>query len=119
MTGPRWHAALAMALVGEELVLPEPGRPDVGALLPDLAAAGWPADRIAEHARARALAEQAWPHPVPSALRAGCGAAQFHAAVATARAELGLTSLVTRAPSRRTRLDADEQRLLRDVPPHY
>jgi len=116
---PRWHTALAVALVGEELALAEPGRPDVALLLADLAAAGWSADRIGDHARARMAGEQAWPHAVSPRLRAGCGAAQFHAALASARAALGLASLETRGPSVRTRLDPDEQRLMRDVPPHH
>ena len=116
---PRWHAALAAALVGEELSLPEPGRPDVGVLLAGLAAVGWTAERVGAHARARVAAEQAWPHAVPPGLRAGCGAAQLHAALGSARTALGLAALETRDPSRRTRLDADEQRLMRDVPPHH
>ncbi|MFT4109308.1 hypothetical protein, partial [Propionicimonas sp.] len=58
----RWHAALAWALTGVELPLPEPGQPDVAALVDDLARAGWPAERIAGHARAEAAADHAWPH---------------------------------------------------------
>ncbi|MGC3994319.1 MAG: hypothetical protein QM779_09470 [Propionicimonas sp.] len=115
----RWHAALAWALTGVELALPEPGRPDVAALVDDLARSGWPVERIAEHARAEARAERAWPHPVPAGLRAGCGAAQLAAALGAARSTLGLTALETRAPSTRRTLNADEQRLMREVPPHH
>ncbi|MDQ7992494.1 MAG: hypothetical protein AAGC63_05865 [Propionicimonas sp.] len=116
---PRWHAAIAAALVGEELDLPEPGRPEIPGLLADLAREGWPAARIAGHARSRVAGEQPWPHQIPPRLRAGCGAAQLHAALAAARNQLGLGSLEVRGPSRRTRLDSDEQRLMRDVPPHH
>lgn len=115
----RWHAALGFALTGEELDLPGTEAPDVVVLLAGLAAAGWTGQRIAEHARSRAGAELPWPHPVSMELRAGCGPAQLAAALAAARADLGLTALTTRSPSAPRRLDADEQRLLREVPPHH
>ncbi|MGC4153799.1 MAG: hypothetical protein QM628_12045 [Propionicimonas sp.] len=119
MTDARWHAAIGYALVGEELPLAEPGRPDPVRLMAELAEAGWDAGRIHSHARAVVEAEQPWPHQIPAELRQGCGAAQLHAALGRTRAFLGVLTLETRAPSTRTRLDADEQRLLRDVPPHY
>lgn len=117
--GPRWHAALAAALVGEDLDLPEPGRPQLDTLLADLARAGWTGDRIGQHVATAIATGQAWPHPIPPQVRAGCGAAQLHAAIAAAREQLGLGSLEVRVPSRRSRLDPDEQRLLREVPPHH
>lgn len=116
---PRWHAAIGYALVGEELALDEPGAPDAALLVSQLAAAGWDAGRIAAHARATVEAEQPWPHRILFALRAGCGAAQLHAALGRTRALLDVVTLETRGPSGRTALNADEQRLLRDVPPHY
>jgi hypothetical protein len=116
---PRWHAAIGFALVGEELPLAEPVLPDPEQLVLDLTAAGWDAGRIAAHARDTVEAEQAWPHQIPVGLRSGCGAAQLHAALGRTRAVLDLLTLEARAPSSRTRLNADEQRLLRDVPPHY
>lgn len=115
----RWHAALGYALVGVELDLPEPGAPDPAALVAALADADWPSERIATHARVEVAADRTWPHPVPASLRAGCGAAQFAAALGAARALLGLATLETRPPSRRRTLTADEQRLLREVPPHH
>ena len=115
----RWHAAIGYALVGEELGLDEPGAPDPDRLVVGLAAFGWDAARIAAHARAAIETEQPWPHRIPAGLREGCGAAQLHAALERTRALLDLVTLETRGPSTRTRLDADEQRLLRDVPPHY
>jgi hypothetical protein len=114
-----WHTALACALTGEALPLPEPGGPDPAVLVADLVAGGWTRERIADHARAEAAAERAWPHPVPAGLREGCGAAQFAAALTSVRQELDLVTLETRPPSARRRLTADELRLLREVPPHH
>jgi hypothetical protein len=115
----RWHAALGYALTDEDLDLPDPALPDVSVLLADLAAIGWTGDRIAAHARACAAAEVAWPHAIPAALRTGCGPAQLAAALGVARHALGLTALETRPPSGRRRLNPDEERLLREVPPHH
>lgn len=115
----RWQAAVGFALVGVELAMDESGRPDPEALVEALSQAGWTADQIGDHARSLVAAEQVWPHPVPAALRSGCGAAQFAAALGRTRALLGLTTLETRAPSTRTTYNADELRLLREVPPHH
>ena len=110
-----WHRAIAFALTGEELDLPTSSAPNPGALLAQLADAGWARVRIAEHAHAAS----GWPHPVPDALRAGLGAAQLFAALGRAREELGVAVLDPRPPSGRTALTADERRLLADVPPHH
>ncbi|MCW5952777.1 MAG: hypothetical protein KIT69_11025 [Propionibacteriaceae bacterium] len=119
MNGVRWHAAIGYALVGEELPLAEPAQPDPARLVSDLVDAGWDAGRIRAHASAAVEAEQPWPHQIPVTLRRGCGAAQLAAALGRTRALLEVVALETRGPSARTALDADEQRLLRDVPPHY
>ncbi len=116
---PRWQAAQAYALVGERLDLTEPGHPDASRLILELAEAGWTRDAISDHARTEADAGRPWPHSVPAALRAGCGAAQLAAALARARELLVLVTLETRPPSARVTLDADERRLVRDVPPHH
>ncbi|MGV8910116.1 MAG: hypothetical protein ACOH1Y_14135 [Propionicimonas sp.] len=116
---PRWQAALAYALVGCELDLDESGHPDPEALVAALAGAGWPAGQIDEHARGLVAAEESWPHQVPVGLRAGCGAAQMAAALRAARTLLGLAHLEVRAPSGRRKLNADELRLMREVPPHH
>lgn len=116
---PRWHAAVGFALVGEQLEVDEPGRPDPDALAEALVARGWTGDRIAAHAQARLAAGLPWPHPVAVALRQGCGAAQLQAALGATRVALGIATLVTRNPSVRTRLTPDEVRLLREVPPHH
>lgn len=115
----RWQAALAYALTGAEYELAEPGRPEPASVVTELNGLGWTPARLAAHALAELAAERPWPHPVPADLRRGCGAAQLAAALGTTRELLGLTSLDTRSPSARRRLNPDEQRLLRDVPPHH
>jgi hypothetical protein len=115
----RWQAALAYALTGCELPLGEPGRPDPQALVEGLDAAGWPASRVGEHARDQVVAESTWPHAVPTSLRAGCGAAQLAAALSLTRELLHLTTLEVRPPSGRLKLSPDEERLMREVPPHH
>ena len=115
----RWQAALGFALTGLDLELAEPGRPDPEALVEGLNAAGWSASRVGDHAREQVAAESSWPHAVPAALRAGCGAAQFAAALGMARSLLRLTTLEVRPPSTRMKLSPDEERLMREVPPHH
>lgn len=114
-----WHAALAWALVGEEVSLGSQPVPDVAGLLRDLDAAGWPRERIADHARTALVRGGPWPHTIPAPMRAGLGPAQLFAALGGVRRSLGLEVLETRPPSSRTRLDADERRLQADVPPHH
>lgn len=116
---PRWQSAVGYALTGDELTLAETGHPEPELLVEVLADAGWPAERIGDHARTELAAERVWPHPVPAGLRAGCGAAQLAAALGRARELLGLSTLETRGPSARTKLNADELRLMREVPPHH
>lgn len=113
-----WHRAIAWALTGEDLPLPEQDVPDLDALVEQLAAAGWPASRIVASA-GEARAAGIWPVPVPARLRAGLGAAQLHAAIREARLGYGLEAGTAVPPSRRTTLTADERRLLGEVPPHY
>lgn len=117
-----WSAALAFALTGEELSLPEsdaPDSPDVPGLVAALGASGWDAVRVHDHAVEVLAREEVWPHPIPDALRAGLGAAQLYAALGEARRALGVTVLEEKGPSTRTRLNADERRLMQDVPPHH
>ncbi|HOC13008.1 MAG TPA: hypothetical protein PLL50_08175 [Propionicimonas sp.] len=121
----RWHIALGFALTGDELDLDVaadggPGdEPNPERLVTQLEQGGWSRERILEHALSRVTGDLSWPHFVPAELRTGCGAAQFHAALGATRALLDLQVLESRPPSGRTRLSPDEERLLRDVPPHH
>ncbi|HAM44735.1 MAG TPA: hypothetical protein DCM67_06950 [Propionibacteriaceae bacterium] len=115
----RWQTALGFALTQLELPLPPSEAPDPAGLVEALAQAGWSAERIAEHAREVLAAEQPWPHPIPAAMREGCGPAQLHAAVGRVRSLLDLGTVEKRPPSAPRPLNADERRLVADVPPHW
>jgi hypothetical protein len=102
-----WHQALAYAVTGRRY--PELGRQE----RPDL-------EQVTEFLRPLlADLEPRPPQPVPADLAAGLGPAQLWAAVAELRRRLGVD------PSRASTAVADrpltqeEQRLLRDVPPHH
>ncbi|WP_375431415.1 hypothetical protein [uncultured Friedmanniella sp.] len=106
---PTWHQALAYAVTGQRH--PELGRqaqPDLSALA-DFLQGRLPADP----------AERQRPYPVPSDLSAGLGAAQLGAAVARLRTLLDLDRRAEVPVTADRPLSADEQRLLRDVPPHH
>ncbi len=94
-------------------------RPDAPELAAGLAAAGWDASRVRAYALAVRSAGEPWPHQIPDALRAGLGPAQLHAALGAVRETLGVATLDVQSPSKRTALNADERRLLGDVPPHF
>lgn len=106
-----WHVALAYALTGERIPLTPVEIPDQELLLAELAELGWSGTRLAEAAR---TARQ-----VPSDLMAGIGAAQFWALIAQLRSVIGADGQIWTAPTRRTRLNAEEQRLAADRPPHW
>lgn len=119
--GLPWHPALAFAVTGVRMDdLGQQPRPDLAALArviiersPD-GLAGLAA-RVAERRRAG----EVWPYPIPDDLAAGLGAAQRHAALGDLidRLQLDLPPstriLVDRPP------DADDRRLLTEVPPHH
>jgi hypothetical protein len=116
----RWHAALAYALLGG---VPEglstPDSLDIARFLRELDAL-WPGGLPAVRSEvSQQRSEGRWAHRVPPKLMRGLGAAQFSAALAGVRRDLGLDVLTTtRRPAER-RLDPDERRLLTDVPPHH
>jgi len=106
---PAWHQALAYAVSGEHY--PELGRQD----RPDLT---WLADFL--RARLGDAARSGTAHQVPPDLAAGLGAAQLWAALAELRTLLGLDRVAVRtAVSPSGPMRADDQRLLREVPPHH
>jgi hypothetical protein len=94
-----WHQALVFAVTGERR--PELGLQDA----PDL-------DAVVEAVGGRPTGAYA----VPADLREGIGPAQLAALLTELRSRLGRGSrpvLADRAP------DADERRLLADMPPHH
>jgi hypothetical protein len=118
---PRWHQALAYALLGQ--VYPALGtqrNPDLAALVEDLDRL-FPGGRtglIETIAVVRSARDGRWPRVVPDDLRTDLGPAQFAAALTELRHRLGLEGRPQRTPSARSP-DAAERALLRDVPPHH
>lgn len=89
-----------------------------GDVLAVLAQQGWDATAIISHARDVTLRGEVWPHPVPDQLRRRVGSARLLAAVQQAQLMLGLFG-ESASPVARRPLNADERRLLQDVPPHH
>src|SRR5687768_16242229 len=82
---PRWHAALAYALLGPPVRdLAEPGAPRIATLLTDLGGAA-----AVRHLVKAARDSGEWPYQVPPDLRRDLGAAQFAAAWTALLAALG------------------------------
>lgn len=118
---PRWNAALAYAISGRRWDdLAEAGTPDL-ALVADRIRQRFPGGPSALQAEitSRRQAGEPWPYDLPADLRAGLGAAQWLAAVAELRQRLAVGPQPDRPVLSNRRPDADEQRLLRDVPPHH
>ena len=119
LTSRGWHQALAFAICGETvrgLDCPQiPQLPLLMKQLDDLVGI----DVLRAHRDEMAAVRRPWPHPVPDALRAGLGAAQFAAALAQLQAGLGLASYHVSAPSTARALTPEERRLLLEVPPHH
>ena len=105
-------AAVFWALTGAHA---EAAGGDVHAALAD---EGWDRAAIQSHARAVIAGGGVWPHTVPDELRLRLGGARLLAAVQRAQADLGLFGQQV-PPAAPRPLNADERRLLQDVPPHH
>jgi hypothetical protein len=109
-----WHQALAYAILGRRLPeLSHQEQPDVAALADELSAA----DQLAASVNAL-RAQGTWPLTVPSDLMVGLGWAQFMAALAELVQKLGFDAYRTH-PAVDRPPNADERRLLDEVPPHH
>jgi hypothetical protein len=116
-----WHQALAYAITGRRRPeLGEQAAPELGRLGRALADPVGASDLV-DHIRQTLDAGDPWPHPVPADLMTGLGYAQFSAALAQLRSELGLSNAGGTAPRVGTSqpLSAAERRLLDEVPPHH
>lgn len=108
---PALVRAIAYALTGAEPGNGTVARPE------ELIALLGGTETLRAHAAATRAAGEPWPHPVPESLRAGLSAAQLHAAIERARQQVDPPPS---RPVRRTAApDADDLRLLREVPPHH
>lgn len=108
---PDWAVALGYALTGRELALAAPAG-DIHALLAELAAAGWDEARLRELRASSA----SWPFAVPRTVRGSLGAAQLNACV---RGVVDVLVPATANVADARPPDADERRLLAEVPPHH
>lgn len=113
-----WGRAVAQALSGEAPELAA-GVNTVPELLSALASQGFDAARLGRIASERARTGQPWPFPLAGPQLRQAGAARVHAALTEARTMLGLDGRVAAPPSNRTQLNAEEARLMREVPPHH
>ena len=117
----RWNVALVYAITGERWDdLAESGKPELVQLADEI---GRRFSGGVEALQARIIARvqqgESWPYEVPDDLRAGLGAAQWWAALTQLRERLAVGPQPDRPVLSDRRPDADEQRLLRDVPPHH
>lgn len=109
-----WHQALAFAILGRRLPeLSQQDQPDVAALARKLSA-----DHQLSVSVKSLRGKGTWPVAVPSDLMVGLGSAQFLAALAALVQALGLDGHGTRLAIDRP-ANADERRLLDEVPPHH
>jgi hypothetical protein len=110
-----WHQALAYAILGRRLpALARQDQPNVTALARELSANC----QLSASVNALRHGGGTWPVAVPPDLMAGLGRAQFLAARAALVKELGLDPQGVLIASDRP-ADADERRLLDEVPPHH
>jgi hypothetical protein len=120
-TGPHWHAALALAITGLRWdAVDEPGTPAPRRLAAEIADR-YPGGVVAlqQMINSRRATGQPWPYEVPGDLRRGIGAAQWLAALAAVRDGLGLDQPARSSVHADRPPDADERRLLGEVPPHH
>lgn len=119
-----WHRALAYALCGSDLTgLPDRPAPDAAALAGELDRAGWDREALRRHADATRAAGEPWPHPVPAELVRLLPPAQFAAALRSLVQQWGLQRVEHRVRTTgtlgTTRRSPGDERLLRDLPPHF
>ena len=108
---------LGRALTGQDILF-ESSPTNVEEILSALALAGWPPERIRDHAEQTREADEPWPHPIDLDAVRAVGPARWYALLGSALTTLGL-DVDPQKPSNRTTLNADERRLLQDVPPHH
>lgn len=117
----RWNAALAYAITGLRWDdLAEPAGPELEPVAVEIAQR-FPGGIEALRAGIIGHLQRGgqWPYPVPDDLRAGLGAAQWWAALTQLRRRLGVGPQPERPVLSERPPDADERRLLQDVPPHH
>lgn len=117
----RWNAALAYAITGRRWdELAESGKPELEEVAYEIGR-HYPGgvEGLRTEIIARLQRGEPWPYEVPADLRAELGAAQWWAALTQLRQRLAVGPQPDRPMLSDRKPDADEQRLLRDVPPHH
>jgi len=117
----RWNAALAYAITGQRWDdLDETGMPELATVADEIGRRFAGGIAGLRHQIAATVQEGGrWPYELPAGLREGLGAAQWLAALAGVRELLSVGPQPDRPVLSDREPDADEQRLLRDVPPHH
>lgn len=113
-----WTSRLVFTMTGQSVPSPATAAPDLDEVLAWLTANGWDHDSLHAHATDLKARDLPWPHPVPREWLHDLGPARWLATLTALRQRLGLDS-ETLPPSHRTRLNADERRLLIELPPHH
>lgn len=124
---PSWPQRLAWALTGELLdadrAAGEPGGDELGGEEPVTAAAtllaahGWGAERVLDHADARRAATLPWPHPLPAAWLPPGSHARFAAQREALLQRVG--GRRQHGPARGGTPDVRDRQLQADRPPHW
>ena len=117
----RWNAALAYAITGQRWDdLDESGTPELSTVAREIGHRS-PGGIVGLRQQVAAVLQDGrrWPYELPADLREGLGAAQWLAALAGLRELLSVGPQPDRPVLSDRKPDADEQRLLRDVPPHH
>lgn len=110
-TTPGWQSALAYALTGEWLPIPESGEPNADVLVAELERIGWTGPRLVEAARQPRCLPDGWVRTL--------GPARYAAVLADLRVRLGVSGVPVRAPGAARPLNPEERRLVADRPPHW
>ncbi len=114
----RCWEAVAAVLTGERSQAPSQAGWRAEPLVDWLASVGWDAARLTARRRNCQQRRSPWPGPLPEDLAAGLEFARYSALLAQVRRLTGTDGLAARIHCGPTVIGPEEERLLREVPPH-
>ncbi|WP_257478145.1 hypothetical protein [Acidipropionibacterium jensenii] len=114
----RCWAAVAAVLTGERLAVPATAGWQADSLADWLESQGWDSARLARRRRRCQQERRPWPQRLPDDLAAGLEFARYYALLAQLRKITGLDGMAERIHHGPIIIGPEEQRLLREVPPH-